>query len=106
MDILIWFPFCYVSFNTRKVKIVIKKQVHIHLSFIDRKKKIIRDFRVFVLSPILKNENWEITEILQKDHNTEMWEYSYKSSWNAVQMTLHSKSFSHIGNLVADVWVF
>ena len=43
-----------------------------HLNFIDPKIKIFRDFRVFVLSPISKNENSEITEILQKDQNTEM----------------------------------
>ena len=83
MGILLLFPFCYISFNTQKVKIVIKKQVHIYLSFIDPKIKIFRDFRVLVLSSIPKNENSEITEILQKGHNTEMWE----CSWNAVQMT-------------------
>ena len=105
MDILIWFPFCYVSFNTQKVKIVIKKQVHIHLSFIDPKIKIFRDFRGFVLRPILKNENSEIAEILLKGHNTEMWECSFKSSWNAFQMTSNSKSFGHIANLVASIWV-
>ena len=43
-----------------------------HLNFIDPKIKIFRDFQVFVLSPISKNENSEITEILQKDQNTEM----------------------------------
>ena len=31
-----------------------------------KKVKIVLDFRVFVLSPIPKNENSEITEILQK----------------------------------------
>ena len=76
-------PFCYISFNNQKVKIVIKEQFHIHLSFIDPKIKIFRDFWVFILSSIPKNENSEITEILQKGHNTEMW----KCSWNAVQMT-------------------
>ena len=60
------FVFVYFSFSTQKVKIVIKKQVHIHLNFINPKTKIIRDFRGFVLSPIPKNENLEITEILQK----------------------------------------
>ena len=45
--------------------------------------KIFCNFHVFVLSPIPENENSEITEILQKRHNTEMWE----CSWNAVQMT-------------------
>ena len=43
-----------------------------HLNIIDPKVKIFRDFRVFVLSSIPKNENSEITEILQKGRNTEM----------------------------------
>ena len=33
-----------------------------------------------------------------------MWECSFKSSWNAVQMTSNSKSFSHIASLVAGIW--
>ena len=37
-----------------------------------KKIKILRDFRVFVLSPTPKNENSEITEILQKLYNTEI----------------------------------
>ena len=106
MDIFIWFPFRYVSFNAQKVKIMIRKQVHIHLSYIDPKIKIFRDFRVFVLRPILKNYNSKITEILEECHHTEMWECSFKSSWNAVQMKSNSKSFSHIPNLVAGIWVF
>ena len=96
--------FVYVSFNTQIVKIVVKKQIHLYVSVINPKIKTFRDFRVFVLSPIPKNENSEITEILQKGHNTEMWECSFKSSWNAVQMTSNSKSFSHIANLVAGIW--
>ena len=40
------------------------------LNFVDPKIEIFRDFRVFVLRPIPKNENSEITEILQKRHNT------------------------------------
>ena len=66
-----------VSFNTQKVEIVIKKQAHMHLNFIDPKIKIFCYFRVFILRPIPKNENPEITEILQKGHNTKMWEYSW-----------------------------
>ena len=104
VDILIWFPFCYVSFNTQKVEIVIKKQVYIHLSFIGTKIKIFRDFQVFVLSSIPKNENWEIREILQRGHNTEMWKCIFKSSWNAVQMASNSKSFNYVANLVAGIW--
>ena len=37
-----------------------------HLIFEDPKIKIFRDFRIFILRPIHKNENSEITEILQK----------------------------------------
>ena len=69
-----------------------------------KKMQIFRDFWGFVLSPISENENSEITEILQKGYNTEMWECSFKSSWNTVQMTSNSKSFSHIANLVAGIW--
>ena len=104
VDILIWFPLCYVSFNTQKVEIVIKKQVYIHLSFIGTKIKIFRDFRVFVLSSIPKNENSEIKEIPQRGHNTEMWKCIFKSSWNAVQMASNSKSFNYVANLVAGIW--
>ena len=56
----------YFSFNAQKVEILIEIQIHMHLNFIDPKIKISRDFRVFVLSPIPKNENSEVTEILQK----------------------------------------
>ena len=51
------------------------------------KLKIFRDFRVFVLRPIPKNENSEIFEILQKRHNTVIWECRFRNSWNAVQIT-------------------
>ena len=37
-----------------------------------KKRKIFRNFRVFVLSPMPKNENSEIMEILQRGYNTEM----------------------------------
>ena len=67
------------------------------------KVKIFCDFLVFVLSPIPENKNSEITGILQKGYNTEMWECSFKSSWNAVQMTSNS-SFNHIANLAAGIW--
>ena len=97
--------FVYVSFNTQIVKMVVKKQIHMYVRVINLKIKIFPDFRVFILSPIPKNENPEITGILQKGHNTEMWECSFKSSCNAVQMTSNSKSFSHIPNLVAGIWV-
>ena len=41
-----------------------------HLNLADSKIEFFRDFRVFVLRPIPKNENSEILEILQKRHNT------------------------------------
>lgn len=37
------------------------------------------DFQVFVLSPKTKNKNLEITKFLQKHHNTEMYDYSFKN---------------------------
>ena len=37
-----------------------------HWSVINQKIKIFRDFRVFFINRIPKNENWEITEIHQK----------------------------------------
>ena len=97
--------FVYVSFNTQIVKIVVKKPIHMYVSFANLKIRNFRDFRVFILNPIPKNENREITGILQKGHNTEMWECSFKSSWNAVQTTSSSKSLSHIPDLVAGIWV-
>ena len=60
------------SNNTQKVEVVIEKQIHMHLNFVDTKIKIFRDFRVFTFSPIPKNKNSEITEILQKRHETEI----------------------------------
>ena len=65
-----FFVVVYFSFKAQKIEVVIK--IHMHLNFIDPKIKIFRDFWVFVLSPIPKNENPKITEILQKGHNTEM----------------------------------
>ena len=72
-----WILF-FVNFYTQKVKIVMKKQNLMHLSVINSKIKIFCDFWVFFLSLIPKNENSEITEILQKHHNTEIWECSFK----------------------------
>ena len=43
-----------------------------HLNFLDPKIEIFSDFRVFIISLTAKNENLEITEILQKRHNTEI----------------------------------
>ena len=84
---------------------MIKKQIHMYLKFANLKIEILRDFRVFILSDIPKNENSEITEIVQKSHNTEMWERWFKSSWNVVQVKPNSKSFSNFATLVAGIWV-
>ena len=76
----------YFSFNAQNVEIVIEKQIHMHLNFIDPKIKIFRGFWLFVLSPIPKNEILEITEILQKRHDTEIWEYNFKKCWNDIKI--------------------
>ena len=64
--------------KNQKVKIVVKKQTRMHLSVINLNIKIIRYFQVFVLGLTPKNENLEITETLQKRHNTEIWQCSFK----------------------------
>ena len=46
-----------------------KKQIHMYLNFVDSKLGLFRDFLVFVLSPIPKNENLEITERKLKYEN-------------------------------------
>ena len=46
-----------------KVEIVIEKHIHMHLNFIDLKIKFFRDFWVFVLSSVPKNENSEIKKM-------------------------------------------
>ena len=43
-----------------------------HLNFVDTKIEVFRDFWVFVLKLILKNEKSVITEIYQKLQNTEI----------------------------------
>ena len=85
--------FIYFSFSTQKVKIVVDPCA---FELCRPKSGDFRDFRVFILRPIPKNKSSEITEILQKRHNTVIWERSFKNSWNAVQMTSFSKWFSHI----------
>ena len=45
--------FCF-SFNAQKVEIVIEKQIHMHLNFIDQKISFFCDFQCFVLSPDLE----------------------------------------------------
>ena len=47
---------------------------------------IFRSFRVFILSPLPKNENSEITETHQKPRNTEMGVRNFKNPRNIVQI--------------------
>ena len=82
-----------------------EKQIHMYLNFADLKIDIFRDFRVFVLSPISKNENSEITEILQKCHNTEIRECSLKSSLDVPQITNKSQDDSAIFPIRYQVFV-
>ena len=67
-----------------------------HSNFIDPKIEIFSDFRVFVLGPIPKTENLEVTEIHEKTPNTEIWECNFKNPLNAVQMTSLLYSLSYI----------
>ena len=98
----LFFIVCF-TFNAQKVEVVIEKQIHIHLNFIDPKIKIFRNFQDFVLSPIPIPKNSEIMEILQKRHDTKIWECSFKNSWNAVKITSNSKLYSLIANHVAGI---
>ena len=66
---------------------------------------IFRSFWVFVLSPIPKNENSEITETHQKPQNTEMWVHNFKNSRNIVQITSKLQWFSYIANHATANWV-
>ena len=68
---------------------MVKTQIYMHWSVITQKIKIFRDVWVFILSPIPKNENLEITEIHQKPQNTEMWICNFKNVWYAVQKIRH-----------------
>ena len=87
-----WVSFCSVSPNTQGVKIVFKKNKSTCIwAWWTQKIKIFCDFGVFILSPAPINENPEITEIQQKDHNAELWDCSFKSSWSAAQMISISK---------------
>ena len=84
---------------------MIEKQIHMYLNFADLKIDIFRDLRVFVLSPIPKNENSEITEILQKRHNTEIRECSLKNSLDVLQITNKSQYDSAIFPIRYQVFV-
>ena len=98
-------PFLFMSVLTQTVKKVVKTQIHMHWSAINQKIKIFRDFRVFVLCPIPKNENSEILEIHQNLQNTEMWVCNFRNFLNTVQTTSISKWSSHVANHVAAEWV-
>ena len=64
----------------------INKQNPFDIAWEEKTKKIriFRNVRVFILSPTPKNKNSEITDILQKSYNTEMWE----CSWNAIKLKI------------------
>ena len=71
---------------------------NIHWSVLNQKIKIFRDFWVFIINPIPKNENSEIIEIHQRPKILESEFCNLKNPWNAVQKTLISKWFIHIAN--------
>ena len=66
---------------------------------------IFRSFRVFILSPIPKNENSEITETHQKLRKTKTCVRNFKNPRNIVQITSKLQWFSHIANHAAATWV-
>lgn len=88
---LSWIRFVCFTFNTQKNKTVIRKQIHIHLSFINPKRNIFVDLQVIFFIPLPQKETTEMLEILQERHNTEIWECIFKNSCNSVKMTSNSK---------------
>ena len=103
LDLLtwVWFLYYYFSFNAQKVEAVIEKQVHMHLSFMNQ--NIYLDFLVFILSCIPKKKNSEITEILQKRHNTKIWQCSFENNWDDLQIPKMPIWFSLILNQVLGI---
>ena len=99
LDLLNW-VLIYFTYSPWKVKIMIKKQIHMYLNFGDLRKK---NFCDFVLNPIPENENSKIREIDQKPQNTEIWECNFKNSWNIIQMRSFSHWFSYLANHVSYV---
>ena len=90
---------------THYLLLKIKKYIHknrFDIAWEEKTKKlnVFRDFQVFVLRPIPKNETSEITEIHQKLQNTETWDFNFKNSPNTSQMTSISKWSNHIANHV------
>ena len=79
---------------------MIKKQIYMHLNFVDSKIKILCDLQFVVLSPIPKNKNSEIREILLNRRKTEISECSFFKRWNPVQMTLNSQPFTDVFQIV------
>ena len=65
--------------------------------------KIFHDFSAFVLSPTPEYEYLESTEMLQKHYHTELWECSFKNSWDVLQITSNQKWFTHISNQAPGV---
>ena len=64
-----------------------------------------RSFRVFVLSPMPKSENSEITETHQKPRNTEIWLGNFKNPRNIAQITSKLQWFNHIANHAVAIWI-
>ena len=81
---------------------MIKKQMYMHLNFVDPKIKILCDLQFVVLSPIPKSKNSEIREILLNRRKTEISECSFFNRWNPVQMTLNSQPFTDVIQIVID----
>ena len=71
-------------------------------SVINQKTKIFHDFRVFVINPIPKKENSEITEIHQKPKILKCEYVTSKTLENAAQKTSTSKWFSHIAHHITQ----
>ena len=97
------FRSCQFEHLNSWVEIMIKKTDPHAFERCKRENKDFSYFRIFSLSLISKYENSEITEILQKHHNTVIWEFSIINTWNTVQMASNSKWFCYIANHVAGI---
>ena len=98
----ICFTFVYFIFNAQKVELVVKKLIHMDLDFTDLKTNIFCNFRVLAMSQKRKLGNYETKIILIK--NTKIWDYTFKNSRNALQITPMSKWFSHIPNQLPCIY--
>ena len=76
------------------------------MCFIDSKIKIFGNFRIFVLSPIPRNENSKITEILQKRSLYWNVRMLLQNQLKCGSIDIKLNSFSHISYLDTSIWVF